>query len=157
MSEMKPKPPFFDLWKKNVRNRPALARRLLAVALLAGMAAMLTACFGGGDSSPVPYRSGDPIAFDLDDLDDEGRYEPSEGKPRHLPYEFCIPAREDVMADVSATDPSALCTEVSPGTAGCGEGEMLCVGNTRQTGFREVLQRLAAKPFIREIRPAVSP
>jgi hypothetical protein len=154
---MKPKPLFSDLGKENVRNRPAFARRRLAVALLAGTAVLLTACFGGGDSSPVPYQSGAPIAFDLDDLDDQGRYEPSEGEPRHLPYEFCIPAREDAMADVTATDPTALCTEVSPGTAGCGKGEMLCVGNTRQADFRNVLRRLAAKSYIREIRPAVAP
>lgn len=154
---MKPTPLFSDLGKKTFRNPRISGRRWLAVWLLAGMAALLAACFGGGDSSPVPYQSGAPIAFDLDDLDEEGRYEPAEGKPRHLPYEFCIPAREDAMADVAATDSSAICTEVAPGTAGCGEGEMLCVGNTRQAGFREVLQRLAAKPYIREIRPAVSP
>lgn len=133
------------------RSRWTLGMLLLASALL------LTACFGGGGDSPVPYQSGRPVAFDLDDLDPEGRYTPSDGKPRHLTYEFCIPIRDDVMADVSATDATALCTEVSPGTGGCGKGEMLCVGNTRQSEFREVLHRLAAKPYIDEIRPAVSP
>jgi hypothetical protein len=130
-----------------------MAGPLLASVLL------LAACFGGGggDASPVPYQSGRPIAFDMDDLDAEGRYTPSNGTPRHLTYEFCIPAGPEAMADVSATDPTALCTEVSPGTGGCREGEMLCVGNTRQRDFREVLQRLAAKPYIAEIRPAVSP
>lgn len=127
-------------------------RLLLLLAALS-----LAACLGGGSNSPVPYRSGDTIAFDFDDLDADGRYATEEGDLRYLSYEFCIPARDDVMADVTATDTSALCTEVAPGTGGCGGDEMLCVGNTKPSNFRSVLERLAAKPYIREIRPAVSP
>lgn len=131
-------------------------RRSLRLVLIAA-ALPLAACFGGGSDSPVPYRPGAAIAFDFDDLDADGRYAAEGGRPRHLSYEFCIPARDDAMADVTATDPSALCTEVAPGTGGCGGEEMLCVGNTKQPDFRPVLERLAAKPYIREIRPAVSP
>lgn len=135
--------------------RSVLRRLSAAFLLLAALA--LAGCFGGGSDSPVPYRSGEVIAFDFDDLDADGRYEPEDGDPRYLPYEFCVPARDEIVDEIGAIDATALCTEVAPGTGGCGGGEMLCVGNTKQADFRGVLQRLAAKPYIREIRPAATP
>lgn len=132
-----------------------LSRRSGAILLLAALAT--AGCFGGGSDAPVPYRSGEVIAFDFDDLDADGRYEPEDGEPRYLPYEFCVPARDEIVAEIGAIDATALCTEVAPGTGGCAGGEMLCVGNTKQTDFRGVLQRLAARPYIREIRPAATP
>jgi hypothetical protein len=145
--------------------RPAAMFRLSAghfspvptIALLLAAAFFLSGCFGGRSASPVPPRTGQTIAFDVRALDAEGRYAPKGEEPRHLPYEFCVPARDDILADVRRTDATALCAEVASGTAGCGPDEMLCVGNTRQTDFRGVLLRLAEKPYIREIRAAISP
>ncbi len=90
------------------------------------------------------------IAFDLARLNVDGLQGAADGL-RALHYEFCLPDRADTLAAVRGIDPSVEIQRSAPGRARCRPGELLCLGNTHQPGFRQVLQRLAALPAIREI------
>ena len=114
---------------------------------LRGLAAL---CLALGLAAPAAGGGGGVIGFDLGALDDAGLRGPPEGL-RALDYEYCIPAGDSARAEVSAIDPSARFMPGSRGRIGCREGQVLVLGNTHQPGFREVLERLAALPFVARI------
>ena len=119
--------------------------RGLAVALL-----LLAAC--ARDGGPP---AGGKIHFDLAAFDDDGLTGPADGK-RAEAYEFCIPARAETEAEVRAIDPTLTVSPRSRGRVGCAvPAEALCIGSTHQAGFRDVLQRLAALPYVARIEPFV--
>ena len=65
-------------------------------------------------------------------------------------YEFCVPDVDrflDLVADIDTT----ATLSSSPGRIGCGEEQKLMIGSTHQTGWRAVLDRLAALPFVTRI------
>jgi hypothetical protein len=92
----------------------------------------------------------DKIKFDLDKINEDGLQGPPDGL-RSLAYEFCIP--EAKKAEVGRIDPTVQFSR-SPGRIGCGEGELLCIGETHQANYREVLAKLTALDYVREIREA---
>lgn len=110
--------------------------------------AVLAAC------GPVPEATGpDPlakVAFDLDQLDEDGLVGPPDGK-RAVSYEFCIPPSEECKELVSSIDPTVEITCGSPGRIGCLPDECLCVGSTHQENFREVLREIAELPYVEKI------
>jgi len=104
-------------------------------------------------STSVAGAESGNIRFDLDRLDADGLQGPPAGL-RALHYEYCIPARPEAIREVTAIDPTLQIQQGSPGRAGCGAGELLCLGHTHQPGHRKVLERLAALPFVVEIHEA---
>lgn len=98
------------------------------------------------DQSPV-------LRLDLTPLDDQGLTGPPDGL-RALSYEFCIPAGAGYRDQVAGIDPSARFYPASPGRIRCGHPEVLVIGSTHQPGFRDVLSRLAALPFVARIQEA---
>jgi heat shock protein HslJ len=94
------------------------------------------------------------IKFDRGRLNEEGLQGYDDGL-RALHYEYCIPDREDLIEKVTALDPTLQIQGESPGRIGCGDGELLCLGNTHQDNWQKTLAGLAAVPEIREIREAV--
>lgn len=103
----------------------------------------------GGDGSPATRAK---IRFDLSVLDSAGLYGPPDGL-RALAYEFCIPDNPEAIDRVRHIDGS-LRLQKAPGRAGCSSSELLCIGSTHQTGFREVLAALARLPFVVRIEQA---
>jgi hypothetical protein len=93
----------------------------------------------------------DKIAFDLDTLDENGLYGPPDGK-RSLDYEFCIPTGDTYTQEVSAIDPSAQFFPQSRGRIGCGEGQVLTIGNTYQVNYETILIELANLDYIDRIQ-----
>lgn len=104
-------------------------------------------------SGSVPGPASSNIRFDLDRLDADGLQGPPGGL-RALHYEYCIPHRLEAIREVTGIDPTLQIQQGSPGRAGCGVGELLCLGHTHQPGYRTVLERLAALPFVVEIQEA---
>ena len=121
-----------------------MAAALLLVAMLPAIATPA----GEGASTPAV------IGFDLGRLDDRGLQGPPDGL-RSLDYEYCIPEGADYRAQVIAIDPSARFLPGSRGRIGCLLGQLLVLGNTHQPGFRQVLQALAALPFVKRIAESV--
>lgn len=92
------------------------------------------------------------IRFNLSELDEEGLLGPEGGKVA-LDYEFCIPRREEYRKEVENIDPS-LKVQEAPGRIGCGREEYLCLGNTHQENFKEILYRLAQLEYVDRIEQA---
>ncbi len=118
---------------------------LLSAGLLA-----LSACHTS-KVQPTPDQL-QKIRFNLSELDEDGLLGPEGGKVA-VDYEFCIPRREEYRKEVESIDPSLRIQE-SSGRIGCGKEEYLCLGNTHQEGFKEVLYRLAQLEYVKRIERA---
>ena len=94
------------------------------------------------------------IHFDLSEFNDDGMFGPPDGL-RAAMYEFCIPARADLAAEVASIDPTVQSYASSPGHIGCGSDEYLCIGSTGQPRFREVLANLAQPEYVSRIQLSV--
>ena len=92
------------------------------------------------------------IRFDFSQLDEQGLRGPQDGKVA-LDYEFCIPREEKYRKEVESIDPS-LKLHTARGRIGCGRGQYLCLGNTHQENYREVLYRLAQLSYVERIEQA---
>jgi len=110
--------------------------------------ALCLICAGAGAGPPAAR-----IAFDLDRLDSSGLKGPPDSR-RALHYELCIPDRPEAAQAVTVIDLTPQMHRGPPGRVGCGLGTLLCVGHTHRPGYRAVLERLAALPFVPEIREA---
>ena len=108
------------------------------------------ACAVASPQNPDAPEDFATIRFDLSRLNDNGLYGPPNGL-RALDYEFCIPSGEPYVKEVTAIDPSASFHSRSRGRIGCTEDQDLVIGNTHQTGFREILGKLAALPYVTRI------
>ena len=110
---------------------------------------ILLACTHSGNNSKSSDPSG-KIQFDLSQLNDEGLYGPPYGL-RGLSYEFCIPADEHFVSEVQSIDSTLSIQSDSKGGIGCSESEYLCVGNSHQKNYRQVLLRLAGLEYVEKI------
>jgi hypothetical protein len=129
---------------------------MLAVALFAaGMLAQSAFAQVPVQLPPAPPDAGNTkIHFDLSEFNDDGLYGPPDGL-RTAMYEFCIPARADLAAEVASIDPTVQIYAGSPGRIECGSDEYLCIGSTGQPRFREVLANLAQLDYVSGIQLSV--
>ena len=67
-------------------------------------------------------------------------------------YEFCVPADDRAYREVRQIDPSLRIYFGSPGRIGCATNQALCIGETHQPRWRDVLRGLASLTYIAEIR-----
>lgn len=91
------------------------------------------------------------IRIDLTKFNDEGYRIHPDGEKSSTSYEFCIPAGDSFLSVVKAIDSTASEMKGSQGRSDCGDMEWLVIGNTRQTGFKNVLKRLSELKYIRKI------
>jgi hypothetical protein len=83
-------------------------------------------------------------------LNADGLYGPQNGL-RSLDYEFCIPAGTRYAEEVRVIAPEVRCATGSRGRIGCTAGQALCLGSTSGTGWKVVLERLAALAYVDRI------
>jgi hypothetical protein len=102
---------------------------------------------------PVEEAVSRKIRLDLASLNQDGLYGPPDGL-RALSYEFCIPARQELAAEVRGIDPTIQVFPNSRGRIGCSNDQYLCIGSTHQPGFRVVLARLAKLDYVARIDPS---
>jgi hypothetical protein len=115
--------------------------RVLLCLLTAGLVACTTA----------PGRVSAKIHFPLEGIHADGLSGPADGLVS-IDYEFCVPADPLVLAEIKRLDPSVKVSLVARGRIGRRDGQALCIGNTHQQDWRAILERLAARPDITEIR-----
>ena len=115
--------------------------RVLLCLLTAGLVACAT----------LPASPSAKIRFPLDSIRADGLSGPADGLVS-IDYEFCVPADSLVLAEIKRLDPSVKVSLVARGRIGRRDGQALCIGNTHQKDWRVILERLAARPDITEIR-----
>ena len=102
----------------------------------------------------APTAQSNKIQFDVAKLDADGLVGPATGK-RSLAYEFCIPNTPEAQAEVKRIDSTARFMPGSPGRIGCTKDQVLVIGETHQPNYQQVLNQLAALPYVTRIQEAV--
>jgi hypothetical protein len=110
----------------------------------------LLIAFLSGSCGTSSDRANRVIAFDLNRLDENGLQGPSEGL-RALHYEFCIPASQECVDEVTRIDTTLVVMKEAKGRIRCSGDEYLCLGNTHQKAYADVLVRLAQLPYVQRI------
>ena len=119
------------------------------VLLFAGLLSFLSCT----NSKMLPSKEQlNKIRFDLSMLDEDGLLGPENGKVA-LDYEFCIPRDDQYLKAVTRIDPT-IKVQLSRGRIGCSPGQYLCLGNTHQKNYREVLYQLAKLTYVERIERA---
>lgn len=114
-------------------------------------------CGDGGDGNSNNKQSEDwqqKIAFDLSDIGSNGLTGSPDGLVS-VSYEFCIPKDREMLDGVLAIDPNIQCTSGPPGRVGCTKTEYLCLGNTHDPRWRDILQRIAQLDYVSRIERSV--
>ena len=91
------------------------------------------------------------ISFDLNSLNEDGLY----GEPAglvSLDYKFCIPMNDDNKNEVMKIDTTINFHNGTGMKDGCSKDEYLCIGNTRQKDFKQVLINLASLGYVEKIK-----
>lgn len=91
------------------------------------------------------------IKFDTAKLDKNGLEGPEDGK-RALDYEYCIPNTPKHKTEVQRIDVNVKFLEESKGRINCKPGTILCISNTHQRHYYDVLELLAKLNYVDEIR-----
>ena len=90
------------------------------------------------------------ISFDLNSLNEDGLY----GEPAglvSLDYKFCIPMNDDYKNEVAKIDTTINFHNGTGMKDGCSKDEFLCIGNTHQKDFKQVLINLASLEYVEKI------
>lgn len=91
------------------------------------------------------------IKFNLEEFNYDGLREMPKGEFSAISYEFCIPADEEIYKEVLKIDSTVGMFKGSKGRSGCLGKEWLCIGSSRQPGFKQVILKIAELSYIREI------
>ena len=118
---------------------------------LAACCILLAGCLASPARDSSPPAGIAKVRFPLDGIRADGLHGPADGS-RSVAYEFCIPSNDEAYQQVRMIDPSLQIQPDSPGRIGCAENQSLCIGETHQPGWHEVLQKLAALNYVSEIR-----
>ena len=90
------------------------------------------------------------VELDLSQVDDDGLRGPPDGKVA-VSYEFSIPNTDGSKAEVKAIDATVEFMPGSKGRVGAGKDQCLCIGNTHQKDYRQVLGKLASLSYVGRI------
>lgn len=101
-------------------------------------------------NASLPAESAQKITFDLSGLSAAGLIGPETGR-RSISYEFCIPATAAHLTEVTTIDPSVQHFSGSRGRIGCTRDQYLCIGDTNQPNWHEILLTLASLDYIERI------
>jgi hypothetical protein len=91
------------------------------------------------------------IKFDLGEFTEDGYRQRALGEVMSINYEFCIPADETVWGEVRKIDTTLGLMKGSKGRSGCSENQWLCIGSSRQAGFKSVIRQLASLRYVKKI------
>jgi hypothetical protein len=84
------------------------------------------------------------IRFDYSAIDDSGL---RNGEVA-VDYEFCIPAHDNALHEVSEIAPGVRVMKHSKGRVRCSDTEWLCIINTHDPGWRRILYAIASLPYV---------
>lgn len=100
--------------------------------------------------SGQPHSVQEKISFDISPISDQGLVGSSDGL-RSISYEFCIPAQKKILAEVQAIEPSLKYFAGSPGRIGCQKNQYLCLIDTHNSQWKEILFSIAHLEYVEKI------
>jgi hypothetical protein len=121
----------------------------IMVVMLAALA--VTGCRSHPQQASDPWPGDAKIKFRLDDIRSDGLRGPQDGLVS-VAYEFCVPADDRVYQEVRRIDSSVQIHPGSSGRIACSKDQALCIGETHQPRWRDVLKGLTSLKYISEIR-----
>lgn len=124
---------------------------LLSITIMLLLAGAVTDCECQPYEMPKERHAAAKIKFQLDYIRPDGLRGPANGLVS-VSYEFCVPADDRLYREVRRIDPSVKIHPNSSGRIACPKGQSLCIGQTHQPHWRDVLRRLSYLSYISEIR-----
>lgn len=108
------------------------------------------------EEKKVPESSGwqNKIAFDLSQIRPDGLTGPPDGLVS-VSYEFCIPNDKPFLDEVLSIDPAIKFMMEARGRIGCGKTEVLCIGDTHNPRWKDILQEIASLDYVARIERTV--
>jgi hypothetical protein len=103
------------------------------------------------ETGPIEPSHRLKVKFDLGEFTEDGLRQRIHGEGSSINYEFCIPADEEAVKEVTSIDATAKIHKGSKGRSGCSESEWLVIGESRQSNFKDVIKSLAKLKYVREI------
>lgn len=92
----------------------------------------------------------DKITFDISQISPDGLIG-SSGAKRYLSYEFCIPANKQAIETIQTIDPTINIYRQSPGRIGCQDNQYLCIGETHNKQWKQILLSIAQLDYVERI------
>ena len=86
--------------------------------------------------------------FEFSKLDKNGL---RKSKGTSLAYEFCIPNEEEKINQIKKIDETIKLYHSSQGRIGCGQNEVLCIGETANKDYKSILIKLTKLPYVKNI------
>jgi hypothetical protein len=90
------------------------------------------------------------ITFDLSVISADGLMGASDSL-RAIDYEFCIPADEQLLGEILAIDPKIQSYPHSRGRIGCNHEQYLCISNTHNPRWKDILQSITKLDYVKKI------
>lgn len=103
------------------------------------------------ETGPIEPSHRLKVKFDLGEFTEDGLRQRIHGEGSSINYEFCIPADEEAVKEVTSIDATAKIHKGSKGRSGCSDSEWLVIGESRQSNFKDVIKSLAKLKYVREI------
>ena len=88
------------------------------------------------------------IQFDIETIDANGL----RNGEVSVDYEFCIPARDEILQQVLKIDPNVRAMKASKGRIGCTDQQWLCINSTHGKGWKKKLNAIAALESVERIQ-----
>ncbi|ACB53197.1 hypothetical protein cce_3849 [Crocosphaera subtropica ATCC 51142] len=92
----------------------------------------------------------DKITFDISEISADGLIGSVDGL-RYLSYEFCIPGNEQAVERIKTIDSTINIYRQSPGRINCQNNQYLCVGETHNKQWKEILLSIAKLDYVERI------
>lgn len=90
------------------------------------------------------------ITFDISQISTDGLIG-SSGAKRYLSYEFCIPANKQAVEAIQTIDPTINIYRQSSGRIGCQDSQYLCIGETDNKQWKQILLSIAQLDYVERI------
>ncbi len=90
------------------------------------------------------------ITFDISEISPEGLSGESNSL-RAVSYEFCIPANDEYLTEIQGLNPEINYYSQSRGRIGCNSNQYLCIGDTHNPRWKEILISIASLDYVERI------
>ncbi len=93
-------------------------------------------------------KTEEKMDFSISELDKNGLVKT---RGTSLAYEFCIPNKSEYLDKIKSIDETIAIYKSSLGRIGCGENQILCIGETAGKDYKQIFISLTNLPYVKSI------